>query len=483
MALTVPVSEIVEKTNNPLLAKHESWERVLLGDIATVQNGFAFKSSQFTTDEGFPIIRIRDVGKDKSETNYVGEYDPAFVVRAGDLLVGMDGDFNCARWRGPDSLLNQRVCRIILTSHDYHPKFLDYALPGYLKAINDVTSSVTVKHLSSKSIKEIPLPLAPMEVQKRIVAEIEKQFSRLDEAVANLKRVKANLKRYKAAVLKAAVEGKLTEEWRKQHPDVEPADKLLERIECARNKWLDDEISEGKGEARRLKSKLGKHSFEVPENVGLPVSWAWASFLTASQVVVDCHNKTAPYQDSGIYLIRTTNIRNGKLILDGVKYVSNETYDYWSRRCIPEPGDILFTREAPMGEATIIPEDTKICMGQRTMLIRLFDQYIDNKYLLYLILSPPFQGRMGQGAVGTGVKHLRVGDVESLAVPVPPFEEQKELVAQLDAKISVIEEAEAEVDANLRRGDRLRQSILSKAFSGRLVNTSSNVLKVVQEQS
>jgi len=109
MALTIPVAEIVENSKNPLLGKHESWGRVLLGEIAKIQNGFPFKSSQFTKDEGIPLIRIRDVGADSTDTNYVGEYDPAYLVEAGDFLIGMDGDFNSARWRGPKGLLNQRV--------------------------------------------------------------------------------------------------------------------------------------------------------------------------------------------------------------------------------------------------------------------------------------------------------------------------------------------------------------------------------------
>ena len=138
MALTIPVQELVAASNNPLLGVRKHWSRVRLGDIGEVLNGFAFKSSQFSRDEGMPLIRIRDVGADSSDTTYVGDYDQRYVVRAGDLLVGMDGDFNCARWRGPNGLLNQRVCRVFLKSDIYHPKFLDYALPGYLKAINDM---------------------------------------------------------------------------------------------------------------------------------------------------------------------------------------------------------------------------------------------------------------------------------------------------------------------------------------------------------
>ena len=326
---------------------------------------------------------------------------------------------------------------------------------------------------SRKNLAKISLPVPPSNEQKRIVAEIEKQFSRLDEAVENLKRVKTNLKRYKASVLKAAVEGKLTEQWRTEHTDIEPASKLLDRIEMARDKWIETEIKKENNEAKRLKAKLKKHQFEKPSNIVLPKHWTWASFLLISQIVVDCHNKTAPYEASGIPLVRTSNIRDGKLNLHGVKYVSQKTYTYWSRRCPPEPGDMLFTREAPMGEAAIIPEGMMVCMGQRMMLIRLFDHLINTKYFLYSIMSPTFQNRLGSGAVGTGVKHLRVGDVEALAVPVPPFEEQNEIVKLVDEKLSIVEEIEIQLETNMQRSDALRRSILNNAFAGKLIPQSN----------
>ena len=199
MALTVSLDEIIAG-GSALLAVKPNWKRVRLGDVGAVLNGFAFKAELFTREGGMPLIRIRDVGRPASETFYSGDYDERYVVNEGDMLVGMDGDFACARWRGPRSLLNQRVCKITIDASLYLPRFLDYVLPGYLKAINDSTSSITVKHLSSRTIQDIPLPLPPMNEQREIVAEIEKQFCRLDEAVVNLQRVKANLKRYKDSV-------------------------------------------------------------------------------------------------------------------------------------------------------------------------------------------------------------------------------------------------------------------------------------------
>lgn len=207
MALTVSIDEIVESSRSPLLAIRPHWKRVRLGDIGSVLNGCAFKSSQFSRDAGIPLIRIRDVGGDSTDTNYAGDFDEQYLVDPGDLLVGMDGDFNCARWRGPRGLLNQRVCKLVVDDDLLNPRMLDYVLPGYLRAINEATSSITVKHLSSRTVESIPLPLPPRNEQDEIVAELDKQFSRLDEAVTNLRRAKANLKRYKAAVLKATTSG------------------------------------------------------------------------------------------------------------------------------------------------------------------------------------------------------------------------------------------------------------------------------------
>lgn len=161
MSLSEPVAKIVEANSNGLLGAHHSWERVLLSRVASVQNGFAFPSDAFRKNEGFPLIRIRDIMRGSTDTGFVGDFDAAYIVEPGDLIVGMDGDFNSTIWNGPPGLLNQRVCRIISDNRFLDLRFLAYALPGYLNAVNAATSAITVKHLSSRSIEQIPLPLPP----------------------------------------------------------------------------------------------------------------------------------------------------------------------------------------------------------------------------------------------------------------------------------------------------------------------------------
>jgi len=145
-----------------------------LGDHIDILSGFAFKSKQFNTKgKGIQVVRIRDVGKEKSETHYEGEYKADYILNDGDLLIGMDGDFRLAEWNGGRALLNQRVCKITVSSNDLYRNYLMRMLPRELKRIEDTTSFATVKHLSVKKINDIDFPLPPLDQQKKIAAILD----------------------------------------------------------------------------------------------------------------------------------------------------------------------------------------------------------------------------------------------------------------------------------------------------------------------
>ena len=188
MTLRLSPDAIVGYSESPLLRTAQWWERCRLRDVAEVTNGAAFKSAHFNTErDGLPLIRIRDVGQSEASTFYSGDYETRHLVEPGDLLIGMDGDFRIARWNGTQSLLNQRVCRLRVEDPDcYSDKFLEHVVQPYLDEIHKVTSAVTVKHLSSRTVGELPIPLPPRLEQERIVAAIEEHFSRLDAAEAAL---------------------------------------------------------------------------------------------------------------------------------------------------------------------------------------------------------------------------------------------------------------------------------------------------------
>jgi type I restriction enzyme, S subunit len=408
MALTVSVDEIVEGSLNQALGARPHWERIRLGEIASVLNGCAFKSAQFTKGDGMPLIRIRDVGSDSTDTNYAGEFDDRYVVESGDLLIGMDGDFNCARWRGPRGLLNQRVCKVTLQGDQYHPRFLDFALPGYLKAINDATSSVTVKHLSSRTIEDIPLPLPPRHEQEEIVAELEKQFSRLDEAVANLKRVRGSLSRFQASALSEAAgsDGRWT--------TCRIADLLCERI--VNGLSVKESTTPTSVRALRL-SAMSEKGLDYADHRFLPVDPA-----SVDDILVE---------EGDFFVSRG----NGSLALVGRGA----------------------TAQAP--PFPVIFPDTM-------MRLRFHDAEV-RRWVAALWPSRLVRRQIEQRVKTTaGIYKIAQPQVASISVPLPPASERERIVAEVDRRLSIVREVEAEVDANLKRAQALRQAVLAKAFQG-----------------
>lgn len=357
--------------------------------------------------------------------------------------------------------------KVLVPRNQIDPKFAFYACKSL--RLPDRGYS---RHYSF--LKRCNFPLAPLNEQKRIVAKIEELFSELDNGIAALKTAGEQLKVYRQAILKHAFEGKLTAKWREENANkLETPEQLFVRIQQERNKKLQEFAQNGDNEARRYLSKITKAKVSHSEKK-LIISAKWVSLIEICTLIVDCHNKTAPYENQGIWLIRTPCVKDGKIFLnEEARFISEETYEYWAKRCPPQTGDIIFTREAPMGEVGVVPENTKICMGQRMMLLRP-PSHLSSKYLLYSMMEPSFQSRMNASAVGTGVKHLRVGDVEKLCIPLFSQAEQSAIIDILDAKLSVIEELEKEIAKSLNKSETLRQSILKNAFSGNLVSQDPN---------
>ena len=164
-----------------------------LTELCRIQYGYAFDSASFTEDASFPpLVRIRDVKRGFSETYYSGNYSEEYIVRRGDILIGMDGEFNIARWQSEPALLNQRVCKII-PNQQVDGSYLLFALTKILKKIEDKTAFVTVKHLSAKELNKIELRIPNYEQQMQISSTLEKalsilsrrqyQLAKLDELV------------------------------------------------------------------------------------------------------------------------------------------------------------------------------------------------------------------------------------------------------------------------------------------------------------
>ncbi|BCO14614.1 hypothetical protein RIMD111065_29700 [Aeromonas hydrophila] len=315
-----------------------------------------------------------------------------------------------------------------------------------------------------KFFKELDFVLPSTAEQKKIVDRLDILLAQVEATQARLARIPDIIKQFRQSVLAAAVSGKLTEEWRNR---LENIDDPMSIVQTEKRMWIEKNSSHN--EINRVIKRVREYNWcKTITESELPASWSWQQLEDSVLMIVDCHNKTAPYVESGIPLIRTSNIRDGKFVWQDLKFVNQETYEYWSRRCQPEPGDIIFTREAPMGEAAIVPTDHCVCLGQRTMLIRPLENLISAKYLLLAIMEPNFKKRSDIFAVGTGVKHYRVGDVSNLIIPIPPTEEQTEIVHRVEQLFAYADSIEQQAKTAKERVDKLTQAILAKAFRGEL---------------
>jgi len=158
--------------------------------------------------------------------------------------------------------------------------------------------------------------------------------------------------------------------------------------------------------------------------------------------IIDCEHKTASkVESSNFYSVRTSNISNGKIDFEGANRVSESTYTEWTKRGIPEEGDIILAREAPVGEVGFVKKGYKVCLGQRTVLIKVFSKNVSSKYLLYHFVSPQIKHELRVRSVGSVVSHLNMKDIRAFPLKLPPLPEQKAIatiLTSLDDKIDLL---------------------------------------------
>jgi len=392
-----------------------SIKEVELGDLIKVLSGFAFDSSHFNTEAGMPLVRIRDVVRGYSKTLYNGQYDERFVVTKGDILVGMDGEFNIAEWRRDSALLNQRVCKLEVLRNDLlDSRYLLKFLPKELKNIEDKASFVTVKHLSVKDILGIKIPLPSLSVQNHI-SKI------LDDA--------DNLRKKDQALLKSY-------------------DELAQSIFYD---MFGDPVRNEKGwPVKKLKDIAIKvHSGNTPKG--------------GSNV----------YVDSGITFFRSQNVWKNNLIYEDIAFIDEKTHKSMSKSSLKH-NDILMTKtgrinteNSSLGRAALFQgKDDSANVNGHVYLIRLREQEI-HEFVVHILTSESFRDIIREVCVG-GIdkRQLNKDHIEDFNIIYPPLEEQKkfsEILRLVNAKKAACERSRA-------HSEDLFNSLLQKAFKGELIS-------------
>ncbi len=459
---------------------NQNWQVVQLKDLCErITKGSTPTSYGYKyTTEGIRFIKAENIdsaGIASSTTDFIDTETHQFlkrsILRESDILfsiAGTIGRVGLLRATDIPANTNQALAIIRLKPDAVDHRYLFYFLRSdsiQKKALKEIVG-VGRANLSLENIGEFQVPIAPLDQQKQIVAEIEKQFSRLDEAVANLKRVKANLKRYKAAVLKAAVEGKLTEEWRETHPNSETGEELLNRFHSERRKLWEEK-------------KPGKYTEPVTPDITnlteLPKGWVWA---TLSTLLVDieagksfkCDERPPTKEEVGV--VKVSAVTWGE-------FDETESKTCLDRKLIKESlliraGDFLFSRANTIelvGACVIAKGVTNnLMLSDKILRFRLLGGL--DQWVLYNLRSKFGRQEIERLATGNQESMRNIGQdrIRAIRIPLPPIEESRQIVVEIERRFSIVDEVEAQVGSDLKRAERLRQAVLMKAFAGQLLN-------------
>ena len=355
-----------------------------------------------------------------------------------------------------------------------------------------------VKHVNQASIssrdfaRSIPVIVPPVAEQKRIVAKIEKLFSELDKGIESLKTAQAQLKVYRQAVLKHAFEGKLTAQWREENKDkLETPEQLLARIKQERKVRYEQQLQEWKAAVKEWEEsgKPGKKPSkprkvnELPplieaELAELPEGWSWLTIegllsLEKQGMTTGPFGtllKKSEHRDRGIPVLGIENIGAGYFI-SGNKIFVTEKKALELDHFRVEENDIIISRSGTVGEICKVPAGLgEAFLSTNLIRVSLNENVIDSNYFVYL-----FQGG---GSVKDQVRELCKGStreflnqtiLSSIRFSVPPLSEQRQIVAEIEIRLSVVDQLETDIEESLQETEALRQSILKKAFTGQLV--------------
>ena len=195
----------------------------------------------------------------------------------------------------------------------------------------------------------------------------------------------------------------------------------------------------------------------------------WTRLCDITELIEDCPHSTAKDEGAGFALIRTPNVGEGHLILDGVHRVSESVYNKRNTRAIPTEGDIIYAREAPAGNAAVIRKGELVCLGQRTVLIRPVKQFVDTKLLTYFILSTNSRNRLISTAVGSTAAHVNLETIRPFLIPLPPINEQKGIVVEIEKWLFIISSLQDSIASVNNTIQSTKKKILDLAIHGKLV--------------
>ncbi|USD35988.1 restriction endonuclease subunit S [Ferrimonas sp. SCSIO 43195] len=426
-----PYPECVDSRVEWLGQVPSHWKLSRVKDIAKVIGGYPFDSKKFDPELGIPLVRIRDINSKTAVVRFNGVVPDEALIDTGDVLVGMDGEFNVAKWRGQSAALNQRVACVRSTS-SVRTAFLFYMLPFNMKVVNDLTYYTTVKHLSLEDIAKTLFAMPPEEELMSIIAFLDYETSRIDVLIAKQQRLIELLKEKRQAVISHAVTKGLS-------PDAPMKDSGVE--------WL------GEIPAHWVVKKSSYLFSQSPKN-GI------------SPPVTDSHD--------GVPTFSISAVRGGKVnILQNLKMVSLDPST--AQQFAVQPGDALVVRGngnlSMVGAVGLVQEPVpKRCIYPDILIrVKLNEQVILTDFFVNAWSSKPSRSQIENMANTTnGTYKINGEHMRSVYLAVPPLEEQAEIVETVVRASAKIEDLISRAEVAVGLLQERRTALISAAVTGKI---------------
>jgi type I restriction enzyme, S subunit len=458
--------------------ERSTWTWVELREIAKIVTGSTPpKARQEFYGGTFPFVKpgeLLDCPLNDSIDRLSDEGSKvADIAPTGAILVSCIGNLGKTGFATRPLAFNQQI-NAIIPHVEEDTKWIFYAVQtsNFRSQLAVESSATTIAIVNKAKFSRLRIPLAPDGEQRRIVSEIEKQFTRLEAGVSALKRAHANLKSYRAAVLKAACEGRLvpteaalrraTANDGKRAQIYETGAQLLARIHARR------------GQSSRAPSKFKQtaapDTADLPQ---LPEGWAWAVLDSLADIkggITKDQNRKHDSSVRSVPYLRVANVQRGYLDLREMKTITASEDEI--RELALKQGDVLFNEGGDrdkLGRGWVWNGELRECIHQNHVFrARLLDTSLNPKFLSWYANTFGQKFFFDEGKHTTNLASISMTKLKNLPLPIPPAAEQMRIVAEVDRRLSVVEELETVVSASLQRAARLRQSILQRAFSGNL---------------
>lgn len=459
------------------------WALTNIGTLGRYINGRGFGKAEWKKS-GLPIIRIQNLTDEAASFNYSDqEHEAKYRVKNGDLLVSWAATLGVYMWQRGPGWLNQHIFRVEPEERAVTKPFLFYSLKHALDALYKKTHGSGMVHVTKDRFDSHPINLPPLNEQKRIVSKIDELFSEIEDGERALERVQKLVERYRQSVLKAAVTGELTRDWREKHKGkLESGEALLARILKARREaWEKAELDKMKAKGIKPDNDKWKQKYEEPkppETSGLPelpYGWTWVS---VDQIAADtligldrgaAEQRTDP--KGGCPYIKMNNITmDGRVVFDDLVYVtaSDEERDRFST----SDRDILFnTRNSKelVGKTGLVVGAPAGALYNNNIMRMRAVSLADPRFIATHMCEPSFRSRLELvKKATTSVAAVYAKDLFPLALALPPPEEQEQIMSEVDRAVEAAHQMQQELAGRLRAAAALRQSVLREAFRGEL---------------